>query len=142
MISLSSFTLSGLDELNSSLKKAIKAYPDLAEERLKKIGNKFKKEVKEKTDEEVKTRSGKLKKGYKLSKVYGYGINMQIDFMGTAPHFHLVENGHVKYNRKGEVIGFTPGKHVVDKAEKNFQDILPNELKKLVEDISKECDLD
>lgn len=139
------FTISGLSELTESLQKAVKAYPDKAEKTLKASGNKFKKRVCQITDEaEIKEHTGNLKKGYKVSKVHGYGTDMEIDFHGetkTNPHFHLIENGHEQISKDGNHIGFVPGYHIVAQARTEYKNVLPKELDKMCKKILKESNL-
>lgn len=131
------------NELMDSLEKAIKKYPDKAEERLITISNRFKKDVIEETKKTVKEHTGRLIKGYKLDKVKGYGANIQRDFRGTAPHFHLIENGHEIVDKNGIKRGFAEGKHIVKNEREKYADyVMPFEMQKLLDDITKECGLD
>lgn len=129
-------------EFKESLEKAIKKYPDKAEERMIQISNRFKKDVINETKRVVKVRTGKLVKGFKLAKIRGYGANIERDFMGTAPHFHLIENGHNQLDKNGVKKGFVEGKHIVkNEREKYDEYVMPFEMKKLLDDITKECGL-
>ena len=140
---LSEFEIKGLNELEDSLKKAVNAYPDKAASSLKALGNQFKRKAIKNTDQaQVKEHTGRLKKGYKVSKVTGYGMNMEVNFSGTAPHFHLIEHGHNQINKKGENIGFVPGYHMVAQTRTEFQDEVPKQLQKMISKINKECGLD
>lgn len=40
---------------------------------------------------------------------------MQANIYSKAPHFHLVDRGHVKKNRSGKVIGYVQGEHFLQK---------------------------
>lgn len=145
MIKLSEagFDLDGLQELMNDLKKAIKVYPDKAEKRLKAVARNFKKDVTSETESKIKKHTGNLIKGYKLDKIKGYNENMSIDFRGTAPHFHLIENGHNMVTKDGKTVGWVEGKHIVKDMRQSYQDhVMPIEMDKLLKDIVKECDLD
>lgn len=155
MIQLSDcgFNLDGFDELQSSLKKSIKTYPDLAERRLNTVSNRFKKEVIEDTKSVTTKHTGSLIKGMKLDKMRGFGSNIERDFRGTSPHFHLIENGHeivLPKTRNGKAlknggrnVGWVAGKHIVKKKRKAYGDyVMPFEMKKLLDDITKESGLD
>lgn len=135
-------TLEGIEELQESLASAIQRYPDLAEERLIETGKKFKKRVIQLTKESTTKKTGKLLKGYKLDKIRGYRMNMEQDFRGTAPHFHLVEKGHELLNKKGEVIGWVPGKFMVKRTRDEFGKEMPKVMEQLLEDMIRECGLD
>lgn len=148
---MSSFSILGLDELVEDLEKAVKHYPDKSIETLEKAGKQFKNRVIKITNEATFKHTGNLVKGYKLDPVEGFGINMQINFRGTAPHFHLIENGHNQVSQKtkngkklengGKVIGFVPGRLIVHQAREEYRTKLPEEMKKMLEDILKESDL-
>lgn len=134
--------LSGLNELSEDLKDAVKQYPDKAQITLEKNGRKFKKSVKAKTPDSGISHEMKLKNGYKASKVKGYGMNMLVEItVEKAPHFHLVEYGHKLISKKGQEIGWVAGKHMMEETRKEYEEILPKELKKMAEEILEECKL-
>ena len=145
------FSISGLDELKADLEKAVKLYPDKSEESLKKAGKQFKNRVVKITHEATFKHTGKLTKGYKLDPVEGFGVNMQINFRGTAPHFHLIENGHNQVSQKtrngktikggGKVIGFVPGRMIVHQAREEFREKLPEIMEEMLHKILRESDL-
>ena len=58
----------------------------------------------------------------------------------SAPHFHLIEDGH-QLVRGGRVIGFVPGKHIMERTRNEYEDIVPEEFEKMADDILGECDL-
>jgi hypothetical protein len=138
------FDMKGFDELENSLKGAIKKYPDMAEDRLEDISRKFKNRVIKITHQAVETHSGRLVKGFKLGKIRGYGINMEKDFRGTAPHFHLIENGHRLTDKDGKSIGkgWVKGYQIVKQARDEYAEKMPEEMQGLIDDIVKECGLD
>lgn len=138
---MNEFELSGLDKLTSDLEKAVKIYPDFAEDSLKKMGRQLKKDVVKETKATVKKHTGKLLKGYKVSRVQGYGANMYVEFSGTAPHFHLIENGHVKKSPSGQTLGFKEGYHVVSKTAANYNDKMGEAVNTMVDKILRESDL-
>lgn len=135
--------LEGFDELQSSLRSAVQKYPDMAADRLESISKDFKKRVIQITKQSTATHSGKLIKGFKLDKMQNYGVNMQKDFRGTAPHFHLIENGHRQLGKNGENVGkgWVPGLQIVKQARDEYADKMPEEMQRLVDDITRECDL-
>jgi hypothetical protein len=135
------FDIDGFDELQESLTKAIKKYPDMAADRLEDTSKSFKKRVIQITRQATTTHTGNLIKGFKLDKMRGYGINMEKDFRGTAPHFHLIENGHEQVTADGKKIGWVPGLQIVKQARDEYVEIIPEEMQKLIDDITRECDL-
>lgn len=133
--------LNGLNELQQDLKRAIKIYPDKAQENLVILGKQFKSRAIKITRSAVKKHSGKLIKGYKLDPVIGFGINMQVDFRGAAPHFHLIENGHEQITKNGRNVGFVAGRQIVKQCRDEYSAIVPIALAKMTAEILRECDL-
>lgn len=146
---MNDFILSGFDELQEDLKKAIDYYPDMAEKELEKQGKKFKKQAKENTLQVTKKRTGNLTSGYRTTKALGYRGNIEVHFMAESkknPHFHLVEHGHVLYaggkNKHASVeSGFVPGKHMIQKTALEYQEQLPKAMEAMRDKILKEAGL-
>lgn len=139
---------SGLEELERDLEKAVSLYENKAKETLQRNGKKFKNRVRKITATAVQQRTGNLSKGYRLSKVKGEGMNMEIEFRATAPHFHLIENGHEltangRNGEKGTKVGkgFVAGRLIVNQAREEYRTILPQELQNMVNELLGECDL-
>jgi len=82
------------------------------------------------TDGSSKRSLTKLKE-YKISKIRGIGLNQQVDISGIAPHFHLVENGHMLTNKSGEPV--VPGYHFMDRARKKREKELPKEIESVID---------
>jgi hypothetical protein len=135
------FDLNGFSDLQENLQKAIKKYPDMGAERLENISKDFKKRVIQITKQSVDSHTGKLIRGFKLDKMRGFGVNMEKDFRGTAPHFHLIENGHNQVTKDGRNVVWVPGRLIVKQARDEYADKMPQEMQKLIEDITRECDL-
>ncbi|MGN0512743.1 MAG: hypothetical protein ACI4GD_00595 [Lachnospiraceae bacterium] len=141
-----SIEISGMDELSESLKRAIDIYPDCAEEMLVEQMKVFRAKVKERYWQVVKAkRTGKLTKGFRISKIRNFRENMEIDFMAESkvnPHFHLVENGHNLVKRNGESYGRIDGYHVVEKTRSDFGIVMVLATKQMVDDILEGSGLD
>lgn len=157
---MSDYGEQGLKELQGTLKQMADEFPFEAETALDKMGRKFKKAVIEKTPtggEAVKARE-KLKNGQPLNKkqraiqrrisrhaldksykteIEGYGADKQVNFWSEAPHFHLIERGHKKVNKKHQVTGFVPGLHMVERTCQEFEEIMPGETEKIIEKVMK-----
>ncbi len=142
------FDLVGLSEMSEDLTKAIRLYPDLAEKRLRKSANNFRKDVvaeekKAIKDDEVRTKN-KLttNQGFTVGRTRGYNESMEIDFSAKSKIFHLVENGHNQVNKTGQTVGWVEGNHVVKKMRDNYSEhVMPFEMQQLMEDITRECGL-
>lgn len=149
---MAAVSITGIGELMEEMQDAIKKYPDIAKEALEVSGKKFKNAVKKETRSATFTHTGNLQKGYKLDGVEGYGPYMHINFRATAPHFHLIENGHelvsqrTKKGKKlksgGQSIGFVPGRLIVAAVRADFsENRFPEEMEKAMEKLLKESHL-
>lgn len=136
------FEFDGLDELKDALVVAMRSYGDIAEEELESTSKDFKKDVIKHTKEAVEKRSGKLLRGFKLDKLQGYGENISIDFRGTAPHFHLIENGHEQYNKKGEKVGWVAGRLIVHQTRNEYKSIMPKRMMNVLEKVIEKSGLE
>lgn len=141
------FKIDGLDELEHDLEKAIRKAPMQAEDTLLGLAKEFKNSAKKKAEAELKPheRTGAQKNKAIRSK---WGHKLMDDNLGmvalvwnSARHFHLVENGH-NLVRGGHVVGFVPGKHIMEKTRNDYKDIVPKRFEKMVDDILKGSDLD
>lgn len=141
------FEFEGLEELERDLRKAIKKCPVKAKETLKLLGRDFRKAAYHKANSELKphTRKAGDKKGAIKrkwdSKVIGEGVEMTALIWNSARHFHLIENGH-NLVKNGKIIGFVPGKHIMEKTRNDYKDIVPEKFEEMIDEILKESDLD
>lgn len=141
------FEIEGLEELQRDLKKAIRKCPVQANDTLKQLAKEFKTAGKKKANAELKheNREGDNKKkaikanwGYKI---IDEGMGATALVWNSARHFHLIENGH-NIVRGGQIVGFVPGKHIMEKTRNDFKDIVPERFQQMIDDILKESDLD
>lgn len=141
------FEFEGLEELERDLTKAIKACPTKAEDTLKDIAKDFKKSAKKRANSELKPheRAGgdknkaiKRKWGHKL---VDENMGATALVYNSARHYHLIENGH-NLVKGGRIIGFVPGKHIMEKTRNEYENIVPQRFEQMVDDILKGSDLD
>jgi len=130
-----------IDDFLGDINQVANEFPLESEKRLNKIGNKFKKIVRDKSPDSGKASKRKLKKSWK-SKVTGYkGENLECEVWSTSPHFHLVDRGHVQKNKKGQVLGFVQGKHFLEAtAQEVDTTVVPAELEKFMNEIAKKIE--
>jgi len=116
-------------------------FPLESEKHLKRVGNKFKKIVKEKSPDSGHDTKRKLKKSWK-SEVTGYkGEDLACNVWSASPHFHLVDRGHVQKDRKGNAKGFVQGKHFLEATAQEVEsEVLPSELEKFQREIAKKLE--
>lgn len=90
------FEIFGLDELRDDVKKLLQDYPSETEAELEKCSNDFKKDVNKKFPHGGKDTTKPVAKSWKKSKLTDAmtGMTQGVSLKNTAPHFHLVENGH------------------------------------------------
>ena len=141
------FSFDGLEEFQHALEKAIQKAPAQAEQTLLEVAKEFKTSAKRKANSELKhvKREGDDKK-WAIKRRWGHKqvddrLGATVLVWNSAPHFHLVENGH-NLVRGGRVIGFVPGKHIMEKTRHEYEDIVPERFEKMVEDVLKESGLD
>lgn len=135
--------IEGIKELTDSLNELVRKYPDKAGELLEKDAKKLRKLVaksfKEGTKSDGTSKRSLAKIGsYKVTKAQGIGTDQYVDISAKAPHFHLVENGHDRYNRKGEKIGWTEGKHIMRETAKKFESEMPQHIEDMIDELLKE----
>lgn len=141
------FEIEGLEELQKDLEKAINKCPVQAAETLKGMAKDFKASAKKKANSELKTREregDQKKKSIKRkwgSKVINENVGMTALVWNSARHFHLVENGH-NIVRGGRIVGFVPGKHIMEKTRNDYKEKIPERFEEMIDDILKGSDLD
>jgi len=138
---MSSYETTGINELLGDIKQMANSFPKEAEKRLQKIGNKFKKIVREKGPDSGINSKRKLKKSWK-SKVNGYrGEDLELEIWSTSPHFHLVDRGHAKVDSKGNKKGFVQGKHFLEATVQEVdKTVVPVELENFMNEIAKKIE--
>lgn len=141
------FEIDGLEEFERDLTKAIRKCPAYAEETLVQLAKEFKADAKKKANSELKPHDRKEDQKKKAIK-RKWGHKLVDDNLGatalvwnSARHFHLVENGH-NLVKGGRIIGFVPGKHIMEKTRNDYKNIVPERFQEMIDDILKECDLD
>lgn len=124
--------MKGWDEIEQDIQTVEKEMPYARNEVLKKSGRKFINECKDKTPYRAKDKKH-IRDRYKLSDVKRTDDTDRVETTNTAPHFHLIERGHIKKNRKGEEVGFVPGVHMVQRTADEFEDEFSEIVGKLVD---------
>lgn len=98
-----------LEEYSKLLQLATNQFPLEQEKALTRGARKMVKAIKERTPDSGVKHKRKLKSSWKME-ITGYtGKTIQAEIGSVAPHFHLVERGHVIKTRGGRVKGFKQG---------------------------------
>lgn len=114
--------------------------PALVEETLKKLGKEFKNAAKKRAKAELKDHQHRTSNEEKNAiakkwgtKFIGEDVGMTELIYNSAPHFHLVEQGHNLVSKNGRVLGFVPGKHIMQKTKQEYEEIVPERFEQMIE---------
>lgn len=128
------FKVEGLEEFEKKLRIIEKKAPDRILKELDRQGNYLRRQARKNTP--VKT--GNLRKGYKLTKTEKIAGGYQKGLYNTAPHHHLVHNGHRKVSQSGKLLGWTPGLFYIDKTVAEEEGKINAELQNWLDTLFKE----
>lgn len=109
------------------LEAATKDMPKVTEKFMKSEANKLKNKAKRDAKKVLKSHKAEAGKGYldrmkAGKKVYAYGdAKYNIMVYNSAPHAHLIEEGHNMVTHSGKKAGFVPGKHILENAAISFE---------------------
>ena len=114
--------------------------PNVAKKFMRKEATKLRKKAVDKTKAVVGKKTGNLYKRIKKGKiVYAWGdAQYNIRVYNGAPHAHLIEYGHNMVTHDGKLVGFVPGKHILENSalayQPNFQKNIESKLIEKVEE--------
>ena len=120
--------IDGADELVEGMKKLVAECPKAVSDALFEVAESFNEDVNAKMPGSY---SDKIKKW----KIQGAkeGTSSFVTSTNRAPHFHLVENGHAKYDFHGHFTGgFVPGKHYAEQTRQEYQDKYPKMMQEKI----------
>lgn len=109
-----------LDAYAKELERTARESPKLQKKFMRQEGSKLLRRTKSEA-KRVHVKSGNYKKSIKRGKVYEYDGAQAIRVYSTAPHAHLIEDGHRMVTHDGKEVGFVPGMHVFEVAGKGFE---------------------
>lgn len=151
--------VTGLGELEKSVRQAAELAPKDLQRGLNRIKNRFKRNIKKRAEETFSTTEN-ITSGFTMTQVkvekgvlYSYfkpeargnkGHAWHLQEFGyelTRPHWISRKNA-IPYKNPKEPIRFIPGKHIVDKEMPSFLEYMGNETRKILDNILKESDLD
>lgn len=128
-----------IEEYNALIEKAIREFPLDSELEIQRGAKRMRKEIRDNTPV-GKGKKGehkhKLKNSWRVEMAGSRVGGVEADIYNTAPHFHLVERGHVQKNAHGQVTGYKQGKffmkNTVESKGKEIQkEMSENLIKKL-----------
>lgn len=109
-----------LDAYAKELERTAIESPKLQKKFMRQEGSKLLRRTKSEA-KRVKVKTGNYKKSIKRGKVYEYDGAQAIRVYSTAPHAHLIEDGHRMVTHDGREVGFVPGMHVFEVSGKGFE---------------------
>ena len=109
-----------LDAYARELERTARDAPKTQKKFMRQEGSKLLRRTKSEA-KRVKVKTGNYKKSIKRGKVYEYDGAQAIRVYSTAPHAHLIEDGHRMVTHDGREVGFVPGMHVFEVAGKGFE---------------------
>ncbi len=136
------FLMEGIDDLEKDLRDAIGEYPVTMKEGLKNIAKDFRKSVRARTPDGTSHKgdaSTKLRRKFGI-KMVDDGVASAALVYNSARHFHLVENGH-NLVRGGQTVGFVPGKHMMERTQNEYENIVPERFEELCDETLRRHDL-
>ena len=91
-----SFELDGMEDLQKDFQKMLQEYPDESEKEVFRLGGVFAKDVNTKMPTEYSSGKRPIPDSWHRTRARssfgGYTVDIEVE--NTAPHWHLVENGH------------------------------------------------
>lgn len=131
---MSDFKIEGLEEFQEKLKTIERKAPDRILDKLDEEGKKLRKEVRDNTPK----KTGKLRKGYKLTQVEKVQGGYQKGLYNNHPTFHLVEKGHRKVSKSGKELGWTEGLFMLERTVKEQEEPIIEELQEWLDELFNE----
>lgn len=132
-----SLKFEGSEELVNDVMKLVHEYPSEASDALFEIAEEFGEDVNDKMPSNY---SAKIKK-WKV-KGAAEGNSHYVTSTNRAPHFHLVENGHAKYDFHGHYTGgWVPGKHYAERTRQEYEDKYPSMMERKINEMLEKHDL-
>ena len=109
-----------LDAYARELERTARDAPKTQKKFMRQEGSKLLRRTKQEA-KRVHVKSGNYNKSIKRGKVYEYDGAQAIRVYSTAPHAHLIEDGHRMVTHDGREVGFVPGMHVFEVSGKDFE---------------------
>lgn len=117
--------------------------PKITQSFLRSEATKLKNRAVRKAKKETKTYTGNYVEGFKAGKkVYPHGDRRyNIMVRNSAPHAHLIEEGHNMVNKADQTVGFVPGKHILENTAIEFESTFAKDIEtKLAKKVIKEME--
>lgn len=129
------FMVKGLEELQRDISELVARYPDELNVKMRQVGKEFTKDCNARMPPHYKTGKRPIPKSWKVKVDQVQHVASQTYIKNTAPHFHLVENGHRKFINGVDTGGFVSGKHYVEKTVEQYEEKFPEEMEKFLDEM-------
>nr|DAF80593.1 MAG TPA: putative tail component [Caudoviricetes sp.] len=116
------------EEFCEKLARAEMEFPRESEDALKKGARKMVKALQNNSPFTTVEHKNKLNKSWRMRIEGTSSNNLKADIYSTAPHFHLVDRGHVQKAPGGRVTGFVQGSHFLQKTIDDEGDDIQHEM--------------
>ncbi|MFH5182932.1 HK97 gp10 family phage protein [Paenibacillus sp. TAB 01] len=117
---------------------ATKTIPKESKKFLRGEGTKLRKATAAQARKSVNKKSNRYFKSIKRGRAYDFNGVPSIRVYSTAPHAHLIEDGHRIVGRDGTEHGFQPGLKVFERASMAFEDTYVDDVEAWVDKMLKE----
>lgn len=114
------FDASELEAYSRELVRVGQEAPKKQKQFMRREGNKLRRATKREA-KRLGRKSGNYESSIKRGKAYHYQGAIATRVYSTAPHAHLIEEGHRMVTHDGREVGFVPGYHVFEVAGKRFE---------------------
>lgn len=129
------------EEFNGRLKELCAEFPAEQETVLKAGASKMVRKIRENTPDSGEEHKLKLKKSWRMEMAGFTGKGIRAEIRSVAPHFHLIERGHVIKTPGGKIKGFKQGTFFMKKTvDKNQKEITDEMVEKLYKKVKKKLD--
>ena len=114
------FDVTELDDFARGMQRTAQQFRRQQKTFMRKEGTKLKTKTLRKA-RALGRKTGRYLKSIKRGKVYEYDGAQAVRVYSTAPHAHLIEDGHRMVTHDGREVGFVPGHHVFETAGTEFE---------------------
>lgn len=127
-------TMEGAQELIDDMNALMAQCPDDVNKAMRDVAKSWRKDCNDKMPASYDRGKRPFRKNWKTENQYGsLGIIEETAITNKSPHWHLVENGHAKYDFHGNPTGgFVPGKHYAEKTREEYKDKYPEMMSEAV----------
>lgn len=129
------FTIRGLEGFQEDIEQVLSCYPDETKKVMHKTGREFTKDCNALMPTSYQSGKRAIPKSWKVTVDEVRHEANQAYIKNTAPHFHLVENGHRKFINGQDTGGFVPGKHYAERTSHEYEEKFPERIVEFLDEM-------